>query len=454
MDKRYWSSRFGFYLVAAGSACGIGNLWRFPYIVGENGGGAFILFYLLLVLILGLPMLVAELMLGKKTRKSVLMASQLLAEAHSKPSFIWAGRFSLILSFIVLSYYSVISGWVLHYLIQFLMAALQIKIISSDTLLIFLLDHGFLQVALASAHILITMLVVSQGIEKGLEKWMSYIFPTFVILLAILMYQSLSLPTAPETLRFLFYPDFSKLNLSSLGSALGHVLFTLSLGFGTMVTFGSYLKNEDHIPSAAIRVSVVDTLISIFAVVLVFSVIMGGRTTAGLTEPVLLFEAVPRYFLQVKGGVIFGTAFFTCLYMSALNASIGIFETLVSNATERAPKKFTRKNISLAICVIAIGVAILPALSSSVFRGVMFKGRSLLEFIDWLMISWLLPIIALILTSIVASGVTRRDKEALFVDKEKSYSFALFSHWDFALSWLIPFVIIFALVLQTLDLFV
>lgn len=453
MVKRFWRSRFGFYLVAAGSACGIGNLWRFPYIVGENGGGAFILFYILLVLILGLPMLVAELMLGKKTRKSVLMASHQLAEAKKTPISAWAGRLSLLLSFIVFSYYSVISGWVLHYLIQFLMALFQVKVIASDSLLDYLLSHGALQVGLASVHILITMLVVSQGIEEGLEKWMSYIFPAFVVLLAILMYQTLSLPTTAQTFRFLFYPAFDKLNLSSLASALGHVLFTLSLGFGTMVTFGSYLKDEDHIPSAAIRVSIVDTLISLFAVVLVFSVVIGGQGVRTTSEPVLLFEAVPRFLLQVRGGVLFGVAFFSCLYMSALNASIGLFEVLVSNATERS-KKLSRKKVSLTISGAAIMVAIIPALSSSVLKGVVFRGRSLLEFLDWLMINWLLPIIALILTTLVASSMNNKDKENLFVDKNKLYSFALFSHWQFALSWLIPVVIILALVLQAVDLFI
>lgn len=441
-----WRTRFGFYLLAIGSACGLGNLWRFPYVVGENGGGAFVLIYVFLAMAMGAPLLISELILGKNSRKSVLVATQQLAPRAGK--FIpWVGRFAVILSVIVFSYYAVISGWVLHFLTQFLVALFSSSEgIAPNTNLQALMSNGWLQLMLASAHILITVVVVVKGVQEGLEKWISYIIPLFAVLVIILLIRSFSLPSTPEVLRFLFYPDFSKLTLSSVNHALGHVFFTLSVGFGTMVTFGSYMREEDHVPTAGFRVTLVDTIISLVAVVMIFPVAFQASNVP-LTDPALMFEVLPRYLLGIRGGTLFGLAFFACLYMAALNASIGLLEVIVSNWVD-SQKKMDRGRATWFSGGIALVLTMIPALSSSVFKNVRIGQRSLIESLDSLLINWILPMVALGLLVAYTRGTTDREKEMSFVDKDKFVSYSMYPHWLFMLKWGAPAVIIISMIMQ------
>lgn len=452
MSKRgSWRTRFGFYLLAIGSACGLGNLWRFPYVVGENGGGAFILIYVFMALVIGAPMLIAELMMGKNSRRSVMVATQQLS-AKSGRGFRWAGRFAVILSIVVLSYYAVISGWVLHFLTQFLISLFSApESVSAKTNLAALMSNGWLQFMLASAHLLITVVVVAKGVQEGLEKFITYAMPLFAALVVILLMRSFSLPSTPEVLRFLFYPDFSKLTWFSLNHALGHVFFTLSVGFGTMVTFGSYMKDDDHAPTAGFRVTVVDTAISLLAVVMIFPLAFQASDVP-LTDPALMFEVLPKYLLGIRGGTLFGLAFFACLYMAALNASIGLLEVVVSNWVD-AQKTTERTRATWFSGVIALFLTLLPALSSSVFKDVRIFGRSLIEALDSALINWLLPMVALGILLAYNWGTSEKEKEQSFVDKEKFVSYTMYPHWLFALRWLAPTVIVLGLLMQVIGIF-
>lgn len=446
-----WRTRFGFYLLAIGSACGLGNLWRFPYVVGENGGGAFVLLYVFMALAIGAPMLIAELMLGKNTRKSIMVATQQMAlKSHS--GFKWAGRIAVLLSLVVLSYYAVISGWVLHFMTQFFISLFtDSEGATSKTNLAALMSNGWLQLMLASAHLLITVVVVVKGVQEGLEKWISYMMPLFVTLVVLLLVQSFSLPSTPEVMRFLFYPDFSKLTMSSLNHALGHVFFTLSVGFGTMVTYGSYMREEDHVPTAGFRVAAVDCVISLIAVVMIFPVAFQASNVP-LTDPALMFEVLPRYLLGVRGGALFGLAFFVCLYMAALNASIGLLEVVVSNVVDTR-KSMGRGRASWYSGLVALLLAVLPALSSSVLKGVRIGGRSLIESLDSVLINWILPLGALAVLLAFYKGTSEKEKEESFIDKEKFVSYSMYPQWIFVLKWSAPAVILLGLVLQVLSLF-
>lgn len=446
-----WRTRFGFYLLAVGSACGLGNLWRFPYVVGENGGGAFILLYVFLALAIGAPLLISELILGKNSRKSVMMATNGLIQKMGK-SVKWVGRLSVLLSLVVLSYYAVISGWVLHFLTQFLISSIQPHSVQFDSApLSVLMNNGWLQLLLASAHLLIALVVVVKGVQEGLEKWISYMMPLFAGLVILLVVRSLSMPSTSEVLRFLFYPDFSKLTWSSLIHALGHVFFTLSVGFGTMVTFGSYMREEDHVPTAGFRVAVVDTFISLIAVVMLFPVAFQASNIP-LTDPALLFEVLPKYLVEISGGVFFGLLFFLCLYLAALNASIGLLEVVVSNMTD-VFKKIDRSKATWLAGVIALILTILPALSSSVFGNVKLRERSVMEGLDSILINWILPIVALGLNWAYVRGTTDQEKENSFVNKEKTVSVAMYKHWIFAIKYLAPSIIVIGMILQIIGLF-
>lgn len=452
MAKRgAWRTRFGFYLLAIGSACGLGNLWRFPYVVGENGGGAFILVYVFMSLAIGAPMLIAELMIGKNSRRSVIVATQQLSQKAGK-GFCWAGRLAVILSITVLSYYAVISGWVLHFMTQFLISLFSPpEIVTAKTNLAALMSNGWLQWMLASAHLLITVVVVVKGVQEGLERWIGYIMPLFAVLVTVLLVRSFSLPSTPEVLRFLFYPDFSKLTWASMNHALGHVFFTLSVGFGTMVTFGSYMREEDHPPTAGFRLTIVDTVISLIAVVMIFPVAFQASDVP-LTDPALMFEVLPRYLLGIRGGVLFGLAFFVCLYMAALNASIGLLEVVVSNWVD-SQKKMERGRATWFSGFIALILTTLPALSSTVFQGVRFAGKSIIESMDSLLINWFLPIVAFLILMSYNWGTSAKEKELSFVDRDKFVSYTMYPHWIFTLRWVAPAVILLGLLLQIFGFF-
>ncbi len=448
MPKRgYWTTRFGFYLAAIGSACGLGNLWRFPYVVGENGGGAFVLLYVFFALLIGLPLLISELMLGKATRKSILAATTQISKP-GESQYIWIGRFSVLMSLVVLSYYAVISGWVLHFSTQFLVGTISPEALVEKGRLELLLSNGWLQMGLASVHLLITIVVVLKGFQDGVERWIGAMMPVFSILLILLVVKSLSLNTATEALRFLLYPDFTKLQLSSPLHAIGHVCFTLSVGFGTMVTFGSYLKEQDHIPTAGFRVTVVDSLLSLFAGMLLFPIVLQASNIP-LTDPGLLFEALPRFLTQLPGGIVFGLAFFVCLYLAALGASIGLLEVIVSNIVDRM--KVSRFAAAWGTGATALFLGVFPALSSSTFKGVRLGGKSLLEILDGMLINFFLPMIALGVAWAISKGLNKVEQEKQFVDADKIESVVLFSHWRVTIRYVVPIVIALAFLLQLLD---
>ncbi len=445
MNKRgSWGTKYGFYLAAIGSACGLGNLWRFPYVVGENGGGAFVLIYLFLAVVVGLPILVGELMLGRAYKQSILGVVAVIREKKKGP-FLWIGRFAVLLSLVVLSYYTVISGWVLHFLSQFFVAFFYSDSFSPS--IGFLVKNGWLQVGLASAHLLLAIVVVVKGLQDGLEKWIGYMMPLFAFLLIVLVFRSLSMPSAPDALRFLFYPDFSELKFSSIMNALGHVFFTLSVGFGTMVTFGSYLKSENHIPAAGFRVATMDSFISLLAGLLIFPIVLQASDIR-LSDPYLLFESLPKFLLQMTGGKIFGFAFFLCLYTASLGASIGLLEVIVSNLIDH--RKMRRRKAAWVAGLSALLLALIPALSSTVFRNVRFGEKGLIEILDIILINYILPIVGLGITYCIYKGLTEAQKEEQFIKNSNLESVAMFKPWLLAIKYIVPGLILLGLFLQLL----
>lgn len=456
--RSLWGTRFGFYLAAIGSAFGLGNLWRFPYIAAENGGGAFVLMYTLFALLIGLPLLIGELMLGKLTRRSAIGAMRKLAQgaepfaggprtagrAAPDRASVWLARAAVVAILVVLSYYAVISGWVLHFSMQFLFSPLRDGGFDPERTMAILRENGLLQVALTSVHLLLTVIVVARGVQEGIEKWVGNLMPLFVVLLFVLVVKSLSLPTAGQALRFLFYPDFSRLSSASMLHALGHVFFTLSVGFGTMVTFGSYLNEGTRIPKAGFRVTAMDTLISLFAGLLVFPLVIGhsGPESAG---PEVLFLSLPYLLQSSGGGFFFGVAFFLCLYVAALGASIGLLEAVVSNIMDdrRTPRRLAAWLSGGGVFVLAM----FPALSSSVFRDVNVGGQGLLETVDAVLISGVLPLIALGFCLTVAWRLAPERKRAEFVGEDSPSAVRLFGHWLIVTRWIAPAAILIAFAL-------
>ncbi len=460
-----FETRLGFYLAAIGTAFGLGNLWRFPYIVAENGGGAFVLLYLFLVFLFGMPFLIGELLLGKISRTSLIPALHKLSghryqmreirqyDADVSRPMRWLlnnlGFLSLGITVVVLAYYAVISGWVLHFFMQLLVSSFNPTQFQPEQTLKVLLENGWLQVMLTSVHLLTVAVIVAKDLELGLEKWVGYCMPAFALLLIALAVQSLNMESSGEALRFLFYPDFSKLNLSSLGQALGHVFFTLSVGFGSMVTFGSYLREKVYIPMAGFRVGGMDAAISLWAGAMIFPLVI--HTGASFGGPELLFQTVPKLVKELPGIHWFGVAFFLCLYLASLGASIGLFESVVANWREvrRIPRSRGAFLVALICFVLAMG----PALSSSVLRGVKVGEKGLLEAFDALLINWCLPISALLISQVVCWLLKRELIKAEFADPDTPGSTKFYRHWLFVLRYLATPIVVLALILQLIALF-
>ena len=432
--QRTWGTRFGFYLAAVGAAFGLGNLWRFPYVVSENGGGAFVLLYLLMVLLIGTPFLVGELLLGKTMRLSMLPLSLKYRDiGRTAWFFTITGWVAVGLSLVVFAYYAVLSGWVLYFF-----GSTVLMLPTKETFNVFA-DNAWMQIAFSFVHLVLVATIVLRGFNNGLERWMRWIMPVFGVLLLFLIYQSLSLSTASRALRFIFYPDFSKLQLSSLAQAIGHVLFTLSLGFGTMITFGSYLRDQAFIPELGFRVTMMDSLISISAGLMLFPIAL--MTTPQVHGPEMLFEVVPQLMQQILWGRAMGVLFFLCLYIAALGACIGLLENIVSNLRFRWP----RRKAILAAFLVTLLLTGLPLLSKDPFQ--------VIKLGDHIIVNWLLPLLALAISQFVVWRIEKKNMAEAFLEGARPGMKALYSQWYLLLKYGAVPIILIALVMQLVDLF-
>ncbi|HED09227.1 MAG TPA: sodium-dependent transporter, partial [Caldithrix abyssi] len=254
-----WNSKIGFIMAAAGSAIGLGNIWRFPYVVGENGGGAFVFFYIIFVILIGLPYMFAELSLGRATQKNPVGAINKI-----RPKSFWrlAGFLGVITGVGILSFYAVIAGWTVAYIYKMFTG-------NVGDFSAFVADPGG-EVFLFVLFVLITTLIVQKGVSEGIEKWSKILMPIFFILLLSLVVYSLTLDGASKGLEFYLKPDFSKITGRTLLAALGQAFFSLSLGMGTMITYGSYLSKNDNLITSSVSVAIFDTLIALFAGLIIF----------------------------------------------------------------------------------------------------------------------------------------------------------------------------------------
>ena len=397
--------------------------------------------------------MIGELILGRTTGKSVVLSlSELKGSSESsilnkyKP---YVGYFSLAICLFVLSYFSVISGWVLNYLAQFAFGLVNPNGFEAASILDIIRDNGWLQVLLMSAHLAIVVFVVTKEYEDGVEKAIGVIMPLFLVVLTALLVNSLSLDSTKEALRFFFYPDFSRLNINSLAQALGHVMFTLSLGFGLLVTFGNYLRKGSYIPITGFRVASVDSSISIIAGMLIFPLVLAAPRVA--MGPEMLFETVPVFFGQIPGGTLLGLGFFLCLYLGALSASLGLLETVVANLVEA--DKVSRNRASWSAGGLCFMLAIFPALSSSLFSGFQVGGQSLLEFVDNFLINWILPIVGVLISQVILYYIPKETQEKEFEEQANPDAKAMYKQWVFVLKWVVPIITVTALGMQTIGLF-
>ncbi|RMF58891.1 MAG: sodium-dependent transporter, partial [Calditrichaeota bacterium] len=350
-QRGQWSSKIGFIFAAAGSAIGLGNIWRFPYITGENGGAAFILIYLLCVVLICLPYMFAELALGRATQKNPVGAIRAIT-----PGSLWVGIgvLGVLTGLFILSFYAVIAGWAFGYIFK--------TLFNESTPFQQFIATPMLDIGLTALFMLFTIMVVYGGVQGGIERWSKLLMPMLLILLIALIIRSVTLPGAETGIEFLLKPDFSKLTGKSFLAALGQAFFSLSLGMGLMITYGSYLSKKDNMVTSAVWVAIFDTVIALLAGFMIFPALFafGKQPDAG---PTLIFIVLPELFQKMFMGNVIGALFFLLLSIAALTSTISLLEVPVAYVVDEMGWKRKRT------VWIAGGAAFLLSVPSALSQG-------------------------------------------------------------------------------------
>ena len=406
-----WSSRMGFVLAAAGSAVGLGNIWRFSYMTGESGGAAFVLVYLACVALVGLPILVAEWMIGRRGQKNPINTMADLAKQNGKsPAWALIGASGVLAAFLILSFYSVIGGWSLNYTLGSVIGTFN----GQDADSIADLFGGMLAspstlLLWHSAFMLLVVGIVARGVTKGLESAARLMMPALIVLMLILVGYGVASGYFGETLAFMFRPDWSALTGGVVLAAMGQAFFTLSLGMGIMMAYGSYLGEDVNLISTARTVIILDTAIALLAGLAIFPIVFANGLGAG-EGPGLIFVTLPLAFGNMAGGTILGLMFFLLLTFAARTSAISLLEPAVEMLEERTSLSRVMATLVSGIAVWLLGVAAL--LSFNVWSDVLLFGLNIFDFLDTFTSKVLLPLTGLGAIVFVAWCFKRESVEA------------------------------------------
>lgn len=391
-----WSSRMIFVLAATGSAVGLGNIWKFPYMTGENGGGAFVLVYLACIAAIGVPIMMAEILLGRRGRQSPINTmSVLAAEADASPGWAWLGWIGVVSGFLIMSFYSVIAGWALAYVLEAVSGGFNgFTGESSRNAFVAHITNPGITTFWHTIFSVMTGFVVARGVRSGLESAVRILMPALFVLLVLLLGYAINSGHFTEGLEFLFNPDFSKLSREGVLSALGHAFFTLSLGMGAIMVYGSYMPGGASIATTTLTIAFMDTLVALVAGMAIFPIVFANGLEPG-AGPGLVFISLPIAFGQMPGGMIFGTLFFVLLTFAAWTSAISIIEPAVAFLVEN--RGMTRKKATGVVVGFAWVLGMLTVMS---FGGWGFefefagakKTDGIFDILDILTTNFLLPL--------------------------------------------------------------
>lgn len=430
-----WASRWIFILAATGSAVGLGNIWKFPYITGENGGGAFVLVYLACILLVGIPIMIAEVFIGRRARKNPINALSDVAE-ESGGSRKWGliGIMGMLSGVLIFSFYSVVGGWVLHYIKAMLMgdlagttsdqagAAFGALLGDPATLLIW---HTIFSI--------MTIAVVAAGINKGIETATRIMMPILFVLLIILLGYAMSTGGFAEGWNFMFQFDFSKLTWNAALIALGHSFFTLSLGMGTIMAYGSYMTKSASIGKTVLTIGALDTLVALVAGLAIFPIIFsnGMDPAAG---PGLMFISLPVAFGQMPFGQLFGTMFFVLIGVAAWTSAISLLEPTVAFLVERFKMKRLSASIALGVVVWGLGIACLG--SFNFMSDFTLFGKNTFDFLDYITANIMLPLGGILIA--LFAGWVVKDK---FAQDELKLPEGIYKLWNISMKFTAPIAV-------------
>lgn len=386
-----FGSRFGLLMAAVGSAIGLGNIWRFPYITGKYGGGAFLFVYLIVIVLIGLPLMISEFVIGREGRSDAIGSFRKL---DSKKPWYISGVLGVLAAFFILSYYSTIAGWSLEYIMKSITNSFAGQSSEAiNTMFGDFVSHPIKPVITQIIFMAITGFVVASGIEKGIEKVSKIMVPLLFLIIIILNIRALTLPGGMEGFKFLFKPDFSKIDGAVVLGALGHAFYTLSLGMGIMITYGSYIDDKENLGSSALQISIMDTVIALMAGIAIFPAVFayGVDPTSG---PGLVFITLPNIFNQMPGGYLFSVLFFTLLSLAALTSTISLMEVVVAFLVDSF--KMVRKKASILAFISITTVGLFSTLSQGPLSHITIFGDDILDFLDATTANYFLTTAALI----------------------------------------------------------
>lgn len=397
MERESFKSRTGFLLVSAGCAIGIGNVWRFPYVVGQNGGGLFVLFYLIFLVLMGIPVLTMEFAVGRASGKSAVLSYKTLEKPKSK----WHihGWFCMLGCYMLMMYYTTVSGWMTSYFYKFATGEFETGMDSKSV------SSVFSNLTSSPIEMLIWIFIItalgffvcSKGVQKGLEKVSKFMMVALLVLIVVLAIHSVTLSGAKEGLSFYLIPDFERVSKIGLGnvitSAMSQAFFTLSLGIAAMEIFGSYMKKDHTLTGEAVRICCLDTFVAIMAGLIIFPACFSYNVEAG-QGPALIFDALPNVFVNMAGGRIWGTLFFLFMTFASFSTVIAVFENLVSFVSDTF--KISRKKSSVINFAIVFITSLPCMFGFNLLSGVNVLGMGILDMEDFVVSNILLPLGSLV----------------------------------------------------------
>jgi NSS family neurotransmitter:Na+ symporter len=427
-----WSSRWTFILAATGSAVGLGNIWKFPYMAGDNGGGAFVLIYLACIFIIGIPIMLGEIMIGRRGRSSPANTMSFLAkEAGSSQAWTLLGATGALAGLLILSFYSVAAGWAMAYVFGgFQETSAQAvnsefnKFLANPAALLFW--H--------SLFIVTTVVIVARGILKGLEAWINTLMPALFIIIILLCIYAMQTGSFIEGLTYLFKPDFSKINSDVLLAALGQAFFTLSLGMGAIMAYGAYMPADQNIGRTAITVAALDTGVALLAGIAIFPIVFANGLEPS-EGPGLVFVTLPIAFANMPLGVLFGTLFFILLSIAALSSSISLIEPGVAWLVESLKTK--RSYAAIALGAFAWTLGVFSALSFNLMSEFKIFGMNFFDFTDFLTNQIMLPLGGIFIAIFVGWVMKKQD----VLDELQIEEGMLFKIWFFIIRFVAPVMV-------------
>ena len=435
VNRATFGSKLGVIMATVGCAVGLGNIWRFPYMLGENGGAAFLAVYILCIILLGLPVMLTEFFIGRHSKRNAAGAFKLMAPG-TKWSFI--GYNGVLASFLILGFYSVVSGWTLEYMFQAVTGSLSNKSPEAFTQDFALFSSGiFRPIFWTIAFIGMTHFIIVSGVKDGIEKTSKIMMPLLFIILFALCIRSVTLPNAEKGLDFLFKPDFSKLTSAVVLSAMGQAFFSLSIGMGCLITYSSYFDNKTNMQNTALQVTILDTLVAVLAGVMIFPAVFsfGIAPTAG---PELVFITLPNVFQQLPLGGLWSLVFFVLLALAALTSTISLHE--VATAYIHEEYHISRAKAALFVSGGVLFLGIISSLSICVWKEYTIFGLTFFDLLDYLTAKIMLPFGGMLICIYVG---TRVDKKILKdeLTNKGTVPFYFFNTYAFFMKYIAPIAI-------------